>query len=85
MRDTVNVARLGVPCVGLIHDTFGKLAELQCKHLGMPNAPLLMYPQDQPSVDPHELTLTRARKVAKDAADFLLSPVPQDAVKGEDN
>ncbi len=73
MRDTVNVIREGVPAVGLVHDPFKALARLAVAQVGMPNAPLLIYPrylQDEES--PQDLE-NKAREVAQRAADMLLS------------
>lgn len=67
------MVRLGLPCVGLVHDTFGKLAQLQAKALGMPDAPLLIYPQDLPAVDSPETTYQRALEVARRSVGFLVA------------
>ena len=64
MRDTVNMVQQGVPTVGFIHEPFEKLARMQAKQLGMPNAPLLIYPQDLPSQDPADFVQTKAEGIA---------------------
>jgi hypothetical protein len=64
VRDTVNMVRQGIPAVGLVHEPFEKLARLQVAQLGMPDAPLLIYPQDLPSKDAPELVQNKAREVA---------------------
>lgn len=73
MRDTVNMVQQGVPAVGLIHKPFEKLARMQAVQLGMPDAPLLIYPQDLPSKDPAELVQKKAEEVAERVINMLLS------------
>ena len=73
MRDTVNMVQQGVPAVGLIHKPFETLARMQAVQLGMPDAPLLIYPQDLPSNDPAELVQKKAEEVAERVIDILLS------------
>lgn len=73
MRDTVNMVRQGIPAVGLIHEPFEKLARMQVIQLGMPDAPLLIYPQDLPSKDAPELVQKKALEVAERVMDILLS------------
>lgn len=63
----------GVPAVGLIHKPFEKLARLQAVQLGMPDAPLLIYPQDLPSIDPAELVQKKAEEIAERVINILLS------------
>ncbi len=72
MRDTVNLVRLGVPTVGLVHHPFETLARLQAAQLGLPDAPILIYPQDLPSKDPAELVRKKAEEVAERVVPFLL-------------
>lgn len=81
MRDTVNFVRRGVPAVGLVHHHFEKLAHMQCVQLGMPDAPILIYPQDLPSADPPEHLLKKAHEVVARSADLLRS-AQADAAKG---
>jgi len=81
VRDTVNFIRQGIPSVGLVHHHFEKLAKMQCVQLGMPDAPILIYPQDLPSADPPELVLQKAHEVVARAAEMLLQG-QADAVKG---
>ncbi len=71
MRDTVNFIRQGIPSVGLVHHHFEKLARMQSVQLGMPDAPILIYPQDLPSVDLPERVLEKAREVVGRSADIL--------------
>lgn len=73
MRDTVNMVRQGVPSVCLVHEPFEKLARLQVAQLGMPDAPLLIYPQDLPSKDSPGLVQQKAEAVAARVIDVLLS------------
>ena len=72
MRDTVNLAQQGVPVIGLIHQPFEKLARMQAKQLGMPDAPLFMYSQDLPSKDSPELVQKKAEDIAEQAIDIML-------------
>ena len=72
MRDTVNLAQQGVPVIGLIHQPFEKLARMQAKQLGMPDAPLFMYSQDLPSKDSADLVLQKAEDIAEQAIDIML-------------
>ena len=73
MRDTVNMVQQGVPAVGLVHKPFEKLAKMQAVQLGMPDAPLLIYPQDLPSKDPADQVQKKAEEVAERVIDMLLS------------
>lgn len=73
MRDTVNMVQQGVPCVGLVHKPFEKLAKMQAVQLGMPDAPLLIYPQDLPSKDPADFVQKKAEGIAEQVVDMLLS------------
>lgn len=72
MRDTVNMLQQGVPAVGLVHEPFEKLAKMQAVQLGMPDAPLLIYPQDLPSKDAAELVQKKAHEVCERLAGMLL-------------
>ena len=72
MRDTVNLAQQGVPVIGLIHQPFEKLARMQARQLGMPNAPLFIYSQDLPSTDSPELVQQKAEDIAEQAVDIML-------------
>ena len=72
MRDTVNLAQQGVPVIGLIHQPFEKLARMQAKQLGMPDAPLFMYSQDLPSKDSADLVQQKAEDIAEQAIDIML-------------
>ena len=73
MRDTVNMVRQGIPAVGLVHEPFEKLARLQVAQLGMPDAPLLIYPQDLPSKDAPELVQKKATEVAARVVGIVLA------------
>ena len=72
MRDTVNLAQQGVPVIGLIHQPFEKLARMQARQLGMPDAPLVMYSQDLPSKDAPDLVQRKAEDIAEQAIDIML-------------
>jgi hypothetical protein len=65
--------RQGVPSIGLVHEPFEKLARMQARQLGMPDAPLLIYSQDLPSADPPELVQKKAQEVAARLADMVAS------------
>lgn len=78
MRDTVNMVRQGVPSIGLVHEPFEKLARMQAVQLGMPDAPILIYPQDLPSSDSPELVQQRAQEVAVRVIDIVLSQRKQE-------
>ncbi len=72
MRDTVNVIREGVPAIGLVHDPFAALARMAVKQVGMPDAPLLIYPRDLVSEESPEELEAKACEVAERAAVMLL-------------
>jgi hypothetical protein len=74
VRDTVNVIREGVPAVGLVHEPFAMLARLQVAQVGMPDAPVLIYPRDLPDHDAPDLVERKAAAVADRAAVLLLAP-----------
>ena len=63
----------GVPAVGLVHEPFEKLARMQAIQLGMPDAPLLIYPQDLPSKDPADFVQKKAEELAERVINILLS------------
>ncbi len=73
MRDTVNMVQQGVPTVGLIYEQFENLARMQDEQRGLPNAPLLIYPQDLPSKDPADFVLKKAEGLAEQVVNMLLS------------
>lgn len=58
------MTKLGIRCVGLVHDKFEKLAKLQCAQLGEPDLPIIFYEQDLPGVESPEQVSAKARKVA---------------------
>lgn len=63
----------GVPAVGLVHKPFEKLAKMQATQLGMPDAPLLIYPQDLPSKDAADFVRTKAEEVSDQVIELLLN------------
>ena len=67
------MVRQGIPAVGLVHEPFEKLARMQVVQLGMPDAPILIYPQDLPSKDSPDLVQKKAREVAERVMDMLMS------------
>ncbi len=73
MRDTVNVIREGVPAVALVHEPFATLARMQVARVGMPDAPLLIYPRDLPDHEPPDVVERKAREVAGRAAALVLA------------
>lgn len=73
MRDTVNMVQQGVPSIGFIHKPFEKLAKMQAVQLGMPDAPLLIYPQDLPSKDPEDFVQKKAEEISELISGMLLS------------
>ena len=62
-----------MPAIGLIHQPFEKLAQMQAVQLGMPDAPLLIYPQDLPSKDSPDLVQQKAEEIAERVIGMLLS------------
>lgn len=72
------MVRQGVPSIGLVHEPFEKLARMQAVQLGMPDAPILIYPQDLPSSDSPELVRQRAQEVAVRVSDIVLSQRKQE-------
>lgn len=73
MRDTVNMVQQGIPSVGFVHQPFEKLAKMQATQLGMPEAPLLIYPQDLPSKDPADFVQKKAEEISEIISGMLLS------------
>jgi hypothetical protein len=73
VRDTVNVIREGIPAVALVHEPFAMLARLQVAQVGMPDAPVLIYPRDLPDQEPPAVLEHKAEDVAGRAAAFLLA------------
>lgn len=72
MRDTVNLIREGVPAVGLVHEPFRRLARMAVAQVGMPDAPLLIYPRDLVAEETAEELEAKAREVAEQAVALLL-------------
>ena len=64
MRDTVNMRKLGIPAVGMVHETFEKLAKLTLKQLGDPDLPIIYYKQDLPGFESPDEVSTKANGVA---------------------
>ena len=73
MRDTVNMLREGVPAVALVHEPFRRLAHMAAGQVGMPGAPLLIYPRDLVAEESPEDLETKAREVAAEAAKRVLA------------
>ena len=72
MRDTVNLIREGVPAVALVHVPFRALAHMGVGQVGMPDAPLLIYPRDLVGEETPEQLEQKARAVAEEACALLL-------------
>jgi hypothetical protein len=72
VRDTVNMIREGVPAVALVHEPFRALARMAVRQVGMPDAPLLIYPRDLVSEETPEQLEAKACAVADEAAALLL-------------
>ena len=72
MRDTVNILREGVPAVALVHEPFRRLARMSAGQVGMPGAPLLIYPRDLVSEETPEQLEAKARQVAAEAVKMML-------------
>ena len=64
--------REGVPAVGLVHDPFKALARLAVRQVGMPDAPLLIYPRDLVGEETPDQLERKAREVAQRAMAMLL-------------
>ena len=73
MRDTVNMIREGVPAVALVHEPFRTLARMAGRQVGMPDAPVLIYPRDLVDEETAEALERKAREVAEEAAKLLLA------------
>ena len=73
MRDTVNMLREGVPAVALVHEPFRRLAHMAAGQVGMPDAPLLIYPRDLVSEETPEDLERKACEVADQAVELLLA------------
>jgi hypothetical protein len=73
VRDTVNVIRAGVPAVGLVHEPFRRLAHMAANQVGMPDAPLLIYPRDLANEETLEQLEHKACAVAEQAVPLLLN------------
>lgn len=73
MRDTVNMRKLGVPAVGLVHDRFEKLAKLQLQQLGEPDLPIIYYKQDLPAVEKPEEVSAKADDVADQCQHHIIT------------
>lgn len=64
--------REGVPAVALVHEPFARLAKMQVARVGMPGAPLLIYPRDLPDRESAEVLDRKAREVAEEARAMIL-------------
>ena len=73
MRDTVNVLREGVPAVALVHEPFRRLAHMAANQVGMPDAPLLIYPRDLVAEESPAQLEDKACEVAQMAVALLLA------------
>ena len=73
MRDTVNVIRAGVPAVALVHEPFRRLAHMAANQVGMPDAPLLIYPRDLANEETEQQLEQKACEVAELAVPLLLN------------
>jgi hypothetical protein len=71
VRDTVNLLREGVPAVALIHEPFRRLAHMAAAQVGMPDAPLLIYPRDLPGEETPEQLHDKACAVTAEAVSLL--------------
>jgi len=72
VRDTVNVLREGVPAVALVHEPFRRLAQMARTQVGMPDAPLLIYPRDLVSEESPDQLEQKACEVVEQAVELLL-------------
>jgi hypothetical protein len=72
VRDTVNLLREGIPAVALVHEPFRRLARMAAGHVGMPDAPLLIYPRDLVAEETPEDLEAKACEVAAEAARMIL-------------
>jgi hypothetical protein len=73
VRDTVNMLREGIPAVALVHEPFRRLAHMAAGQVGMPGAPLLIYPRDLVSEETPEQLEAKAREVAAEAVNMVLA------------
>ena len=71
MRDTVNLLREGIPAVALVHEPFRRLAHMAAGQVGMPGAPLLIYPRDLVAEESADQLDAKAREVAAEAAQMI--------------
>lgn len=73
VRDTVNIVRLGVPSVSIVHEPFRLLASMAVKQVGLPDAPVLIYPRDYVSLETEEDLISKAHEVIERATPMLLA------------
>jgi hypothetical protein len=73
VRDTVNLLREGIPAVALVHEPFRRLARMAAGQVGMPDAPLLIYPRDLVAEETPEDLEAKACEVAAEAARMIVS------------
>jgi hypothetical protein len=72
VRDAVNILREGVPAVALVHEPFRRLAYMAAGQIGMPGAPLLIYPRDLVAEESPEQLDDKAREVVAEAVKMVL-------------
>jgi hypothetical protein len=72
VRDTVNLLREGIPAVALVHEPFRRLARIAAGQVGMPDAPLLIYPRDLVAEETPEALEAKACEVAAAAARMVV-------------
>jgi len=72
VRDTVNLIRAGVPAVALVHEPFRLLSRMAARQVGMPDAPVLIYPRDLVSEETVADLEHKAAEVAEMAVPLLL-------------
>lgn len=64
--------REGVPAVALVHEPFRRLAQMAAGQVGMPDAPLLIYPRDLVAEETPEDLESKAREVAEEGTQMVL-------------
>jgi hypothetical protein len=65
--------REGVPAVALVHEPFRRLAHMAAGQVGMPDAPLLIYPRDLVAEETPEDLESKACEVAAEAARMIVA------------
>ena len=64
--------REGVPAVALVHEPFRRLAHMAAAQVGMPEAPLLIYPRDLVAEESGKELEAKAREVTQQAVSLLM-------------